>query len=32
MFRLFMSLEPVANAILAKVNVDDNILHARHDP
>jgi hypothetical protein len=29
---LFVSLELVANAVLAKVNMDDNILHARLDP
>jgi hypothetical protein len=29
---LFVSLEPVTNAVLAKVNVDDNFLHARFDP
>jgi hypothetical protein len=32
MFPLFLSLEPIANAVLAKVNMDDNILHARLDP
>jgi hypothetical protein len=29
---LFVSLELVANTVLAKVNMDDNILHARLDP
>jgi hypothetical protein len=29
---LFMSLEPVSNAVLEKVNADDNILHAHLDP
>jgi hypothetical protein len=29
---LFMSLEPVSNAVLEKVNMDDNILHAHLDP
>jgi hypothetical protein len=32
MSSLFASLEPIANAVLAKVNVDDNILHTRLDP
>jgi len=29
---LFVNLELVANIVLAKVNIDDNILHARLDP
>jgi hypothetical protein len=29
---LLVSLAPVANTVLAKVNVDANILHAHLDP
>jgi hypothetical protein len=32
MFPLFVSLKPVANAVFAKVNMNDNILQARLDP
>jgi hypothetical protein len=32
MSSLFASLKPVANVVLAKVNVDDNILHTHLDP